>query len=116
MPTPESTNQRHRCSSRCAATICWALGHRYTEPTQGVEHCPRCDDTRAFYYDGSNYWTEWERYGRLKLPVLKVWWKLRSLALPRCHECGKLLVAKRYRGDYESHFCSPACRDRYIPF
>jgi hypothetical protein len=44
---------------------CYLFGHRFYEPTQGVEGCLRCDDHRAPHLDGGEYWSNSEAYGRI---------------------------------------------------
>lgn len=55
--------------------ICVLAGHRMCESTMfnnNVQSCLRCGDTRAFYYDGTNFWTDQEYYGLIGYPIWKI--------------------------------------------
>jgi hypothetical protein len=91
--------------------LCWLFGHDPIEPTSGVEVCQRCGDSVAYYLDGSQ-WTYRERYGVLD-PLRAFAFRVRSLALPRCDQCGKLLLFRRRVCET---FCSEKCFDEWIPF
>lgn len=90
---------------------CKIFGHKITEPASGVEHCTRCDDHAAYYYDGSQ-WTDRERNGLVQ-PLRELWYRLRNWTMPRCDQCGKSLL---FRRKVAHDFCSRTCHDEWIPF
>ncbi len=55
--------------------ICVIFGHKMDYKLmndQNIQGCFRCGDSRAFYYDGTNYWTDVEYYGLIGYPLLRI--------------------------------------------
>lgn len=55
--------------------FCLLFGHKMDYQlmnNSNIQGCFRCGDTRAFYYDGSNYWTDLEYYGLFIYPLWKI--------------------------------------------
>lgn len=82
--------------------ICKLFGHFIDENCMiqnNVQYCLRCSDQRAFYYDGTNYWTDLEYYGLIGYPL----WRLKTYILSKYIwfklKTGKLRVTKQDEND-----------------
>lgn len=57
--------------------ICLLFGHKMNYQLMydmNVQECFHCKDVRAFYHDGTNFWTDAEYYGILGYPI----WRLKN--------------------------------------
>jgi hypothetical protein len=90
--------------------ICLLFGHKLINPEMGVEACDRCDAVRV-YYDGE-YFSDSERYGLIE-PLRAIAGNIRRWSVPRCDQCGRLLLFRRKFGNT---FCSDECMKNWLPF